>query len=124
MKKILGVLAIVAGLWIQPAVAEMMSGQSLVDTVGHIADVLETVVDEDSARAAGPDLAKELTRLKEYSEELEQWSESDMMAFLAVYGEEYQSNYERMTAGMRNLVEHPELFDILSDQLDTFKEIN
>lgn len=95
-------------------------GKAYVAELTRIADALETVEDEASARTAATEIRKATDGLKNMEEEL--GGEISGMKAMQIFG----SNYEELaTAQMRMMTaltqlqaEHPELMEIIGEETD------
>ena len=95
-------------------------GAAYLNELTSIADALETVEDEASARAAAKKLKTSIDGLNTMKEELD--GELTGMKAMQVFGGRYTDLIEvqaRLAAAVANIqANHPELMDTVSDELD------
>ncbi|MAN45768.1 MAG: hypothetical protein GYB49_02700 [Alphaproteobacteria bacterium] len=98
-------------------------GEAYVNEMTRIADALETVKDEKSAEKAAKTLNKAAEGLNAMQEELdnEAGSTKAMQVLASRAGELAEVQGRMMKEIMRIQTEHPELMDVLGDELNKIK---
>lgn len=95
-------------------------GKAYVAELTRIADALETVEDEASARAAAAEIRKATDGLKNMEEEL--GGEISGMKAMQIFGSNYEqlanAQLRMMTALTQLQAEHPELMEIIGEETD------
>ncbi|ABI78108.1 hypothetical protein HNE_2957 [Hyphomonas neptunium ATCC 15444] len=95
-------------------------GDAYVAELTRIADALETVDDEASARSAATEIRKAADGLKNMEEEL--GGEVSGMKAMQIFGNNYEdlanAQMRMMTALTTLQAEHPELMDIIGEETD------
>lgn len=99
-------------------------GAAYLTEMTRIADALETVRDEQSAKAAAGKISKAAEGLKKMGKALK--DETDPLKAMQIFGSNYTQVVETqgrmMTELMRIQTEHPELMDIISAEMDKLEE--
>ena len=95
-------------------------GKAYVAELTRIADALETVEDEASARAAAAEIRKAADGLKNMEEEL--GGEISGLKAMQIFGSNYQqladAQLRMMTALTELQAKHPELMEIIGEETD------
>lgn len=95
-------------------------GSAYIAEITRIADALETVDDEASARAAATEIRKATDGLKNMEEQL--GGEVSGLKAMQIFGSNYEelaSAQMRMVTAMTQLqTEHPELMEIIGEEVD------
>jgi hypothetical protein len=95
-------------------------GAAYLTEMTRIADALETVKDEQSARAAAVQISKAAAGLNKMGEAVNE--NMDPLKAMQIFGDNYAQVAEvqgrMMTSLMRIQQEHPELMDIISSEMD------
>ena len=95
-------------------------GEAYINELTRVADALETVQDEESAKKAAKDLKPAIDGLNAMGEELD--GKLDGMKAMQVFGGRYAELVKvQMRLGtevVRIQTDHPELMDIVGDELD------
>lgn len=99
-------------------------GAAYLTEMTRIADALETVKDEESAKAAAVEISKAAVGLNKMGEVLK--DDTDPLKAMQIFGNNYTQVVETqgrmMTELMRIQTEHPELMEIVSAEMDKLEE--
>lgn len=99
-------------------------GAAYITEMTRIADALDTVKDEASAKAAAAKIRAASEGLEKMSDELE--GDMDPAKAMRIFGGRYQELIQAQsriaTAMMRINTEHPELWDIVSAEMDSLEQ--
>lgn len=99
-------------------------GKAYVAELTRIADALETVEDEASARAAATEIRKATDGLKNMEEEL--GGEISGMKAMQIFGSNYEdlanAQMKMMMALTQLQAEHPELMEIIGEETDRLEQ--
>ena len=99
-------------------------GAAYLTEMTRIADALETVKDEQSAKAAAGKISKAAEGLNKMGDALK--GETDPLKAMQIFGNNYTQVVEvqgrMMTELMRIQQEHPELMEIVSAEMDKMEE--
>lgn len=99
-------------------------GAAYLTEMTRIADALETVKDEQSAKAAAGKISRAAEGLNKMGDALK--DETDPLKAMQIFGNNYTQVVETqgrmMTELMRIQSEHPELMDIISAEMEKLEE--
>ncbi len=85
--------------------------------LANIAEAIENVEDEASARAAAQEIAKANIELGAVAKSLEDMSDAERAAAAQQYSAKYSEQQVRIASAMQRLVQHPEWLRIISDEM-------
>jgi hypothetical protein len=93
-------------------------GQTYVTQLGHIADALESVKDEDSARAAAHEMAQANATLQAMAERVDSMTEVEQAMMLQKHAMEMTQVQTRIFQALQNIISRdPKLGDIIGDEM-------
>ena len=99
-------------------------GQTFVTQLGHIADALESVKDEDSARAAAHQMDQANMALKNVTDRMNGMSDMEKAVMIQKHVAEIAQLEGRITMAIQNIVSNdPELMNIIGDEMRNMPQL-
>jgi hypothetical protein len=99
-------------------------GQSYVTALGQIADALESVKDEDSAKAAAQVIARAKTTLDGTVKEINSMTQVEQVMMVQKHAAEMGQIEVRISQAMQKIVsDDPKLLDIIGQEMQSLPEL-
>lgn len=107
-----------------PALAQDSTADQYLAEMMIIAEALEGITDDASARAASEAMAAALARLEPIAEEMQAWSDAEKRNFVLTYPEEYRLVQVRVSNALMQMVQNPEYMELFIEHMKNMPRIN
>ncbi len=100
-----------------PSLAGDSTAEQYLAEMTIIAEALEGITDDASARAASETMGAALVRLGPVAEEMQAWSEAEKMNFVRSYPEEYMGVHTRISRALSMMIQYPERMELFLEHM-------
>ena len=107
-----------------PALAGGSTVEQYLAEMTIIAEALEGISDDASAREASAKMGAALARLEPISAEMQAWSEEEKMNFVRSYPEEYMGVHMRISRALSLMVQYPERMELFIDHMKNMPRLD
>jgi len=98
-------------------------GQAYLEQLNVIADALDTIDDEASARAAATEIGEANVEMEAIADSMQGLSDNEMLAMVQSIAPQLQEIQARIAATMQRLSANPEYFSIIGDELSNMPNL-
>jgi hypothetical protein len=125
MKRFSGILTAAWLLLVAlPALAQDSTAEQYLAEMTIIAEALEGITDDASARTASETMGAALARLEPVAEEMQAWSEDEKMNFVRSYPEQYMGVHTRISRALSMMVQYPERMELFLEHMKNMPRLD